>query len=925
MSTADPSELPDPFGLADLRSATLRAWRASPTRFAEDSSSENDLVTVGYRDRLITELAANAADAAAAAGVPGRLTIWADDGGLHVANTGAPVTVAGAQSLLALRVSAKTSDDAGPGKVGRFGVGFTATAAVADRVEVRSTTGSFAFDRADTARAVRAAGLDPDTVDRAPLLRLAWPIEVGPARDHDTEIVLVPSAGGDTDVLASAALDQAPDLLLELEALAEVRVGDTVVGIRRDRGAGGTSRIGVTTDSPHGVHTRTWLEATRSGTRWLVEIGADGPVIAHLSTLRAPTPTDIELSLPALCITDLALTPDRRHLHPDADIETAAVGYADLVAALVAPWRPLLIPVPARAHNRDDASLIAGVLGELRTHAWLPAVAGTDLAPERAVVLPDLTAGLADVLAPLMGDLAHPDVSERRDLARLRSVGVREIGLADLAERLAGIDRPPTWWHDLYAALSPLVTTAIDAEELGALPVPRSDGRTNIGARGLFVTDRIDRPISWIPTVTPQARHPLLERLGAEALSVEQALADPALAALIDTVDDDEAAELADEVFALLAADPDATVPDALSGLLVPDSDGELRNVDELLLADSPLASVLVDDAPFGTVDPDLEKRVGAEVLRRLGAGWGFLTLVDDLPVAPDHDLPDEEEWWDAQPDAPETLAAVRDLDLVDERRWPRALTLLATDDTTAPLLADRDGYTAWWLRRHAVVDGHRLGWYRAPSDTAVEGVRDPLDHPHADALGAALGGIAVESAHDAETMLANLGDRDRTITPGVAVAVYASVVAAVRAGTVSLADIAVPQRIRAVSGEAVERALVVDRPWLVQVLDAREMVLAGLPVETDAAETLAEILDLPTAGDELDAVVRDPGEAVTAGDVEPVLYAAQWGREPSGGEVRLHDELWIRLRRNGVDDDVRVDLWVDGRGITHLQRRFRS
>ncbi len=925
MSTADPSDLPDPFGLADLRSATLHAWRTSPTRYAEDSSSENDLVTVGYRDRLITELAANAADAAATAGVPGRLTIWADAGGLHVANTGAPVTVAGAQSLLALRVSAKTADDAGPGKVGRFGVGFTATAAVADRVEVRSTTGSFAFDRADTARVVRAAGLDPDTVDRAPLLRLAWPIDAGPAPGHDTEIVLVPSAGGDTAALASAALDQAPDLLLELEALAEVRVGDTVVGIARSLGADGTSRIAITTDSPHGVQDRTWLEATRSGTRWLIEIGADGPVIAHLSTLRAPTPTDIELSLPALCITDLALTPDRRHLHPDADIDTAAAGYADLVAALDAPWRPLLIPVEARAHNRDDASLIAAVLGELRTHAWLPTVAGTDLAPERAVVLPDLTAGLADVLAPLMGDLAHPDVSERRHLARLRSVGVREIGLADLAERLVGIDRPPTWWHDLYAALSPLVTTAIDAEELGALPVPRSDGRTNIGARGLFVTDRIDRPISWIPTVTPQARHPLLERLGAEALSVEQALAEPALAALIDTVDDDEAADLADEVFALLAADPDATVPDALSGLLVPDSDGELRPVDELLLADSPLASVLVDDAPFGTVDPDLEKRVGAGVLRRLGAGWGFLILLDDLPVAPDHDLPDEEEWWDAQPDAPETLAAVRDLDLVDERHWPRALTLLATDDTTAPLLADRDGYTAWWLRRHAVVGGHRLGWYRAPSDTAVDGVRDPLDHPHADALAAALGGIAVESAHDAEAMLANLGDPDRAITPGVAAAVHASVVAAVRSGTVDLADIAVPQRIRAVSGEAVERALVVDRPWLVQVLDAREMVLAGLPVDPDGAETLAEILDLPTAGDELDAVVRDPGDAVAAGDTEPVLYAARWGREPSGGEARLHDELWIRLRRNGVDDDVRVDWWVDERGITHLQRRSRS
>ena len=55
----------DPFGTATLRSSTLDAWAASPTRLAEDAAAEADLVTVGYQDRLLTELAANAADAAA--------------------------------------------------------------------------------------------------------------------------------------------------------------------------------------------------------------------------------------------------------------------------------------------------------------------------------------------------------------------------------------------------------------------------------------------------------------------------------------------------------------------------------------------------------------------------------------------------------------------------------------------------------------------------------------------------------------------------------------------------------------------------------------------------------------------------------------------------------------------------------------------
>ena len=89
-SDADPVN-PDPFGTARVRAATLQAWRSSPTRLAEDIAAETDLVSVGYRDRLLTELAANAADAAAVAEQPGALTIWLSGSELHVANTGAPL------------------------------------------------------------------------------------------------------------------------------------------------------------------------------------------------------------------------------------------------------------------------------------------------------------------------------------------------------------------------------------------------------------------------------------------------------------------------------------------------------------------------------------------------------------------------------------------------------------------------------------------------------------------------------------------------------------------------------------------------------------------------------------------------------------------------------------------------------------------
>ena len=57
----------DPFGTAELRRRVLDAWTASPARFREDANAEDDLRVGGYRDRLLVELAQNAADAAAAA------------------------------------------------------------------------------------------------------------------------------------------------------------------------------------------------------------------------------------------------------------------------------------------------------------------------------------------------------------------------------------------------------------------------------------------------------------------------------------------------------------------------------------------------------------------------------------------------------------------------------------------------------------------------------------------------------------------------------------------------------------------------------------------------------------------------------------------------------------------------------------------
>ena len=67
----------DTFGTDRTRAAVLAAWTASTARFREDANAEEDFALGGYRDRLIVELAQNAADAALRAGVPGvlRLTL----------------------------------------------------------------------------------------------------------------------------------------------------------------------------------------------------------------------------------------------------------------------------------------------------------------------------------------------------------------------------------------------------------------------------------------------------------------------------------------------------------------------------------------------------------------------------------------------------------------------------------------------------------------------------------------------------------------------------------------------------------------------------------------------------------------------------------------------------------------------------------
>ena len=161
-------------------------------------------------------------------------------------------------------------------------------------------------------------------------------------------------------------------------------------------------------------------------------------------------------------------------------------------------------------------------------------------------------------------------------------------------------------------------------------------------------------------------------------------------------------------------------------------------------LPGSPFASVMGEDE-LAFVDAEYTERWGEQPLAACGVLANFaLVRATDVVLDPDELEPRDSDFaepddaglldavdvWcedvlDRLPDTPvppvaTEIVAVRDLDLVDEDRWPEALALLSRpplrDALTQPvriLLPDGTHevvrpYTAWWLRGHPVLGGRR-------------------------------------------------------------------------------------------------------------------------------------------------------------------------------------------------------------------------
>lgn len=926
----------------------LTAWRDSPTRLREDAAAEADLVRAGYRDRLLTELAQNAADAATAAGVPGQLVIRFDGRTLSVSNTGAPLNISGVHAMTALRASGKndTSDT-----VGRFGVGFTAVLTVSDEVELRSTSGSLRFSRTRTRDALRRAGISvpegPAAADFAPpVLRLAWPVPVGPTSGADTEVVLRLRDEVDVEHLSAAMRREAVDLLLELPALRSIRIdSEELVAHTRDLGAPGASELRI---SGFGTE-RIWWQFRTEHARWLLPVRDGAPVPAAPDVLRAPTRSDEELSLPALLIADIPMQPDRRRLLPGARLDGIATGYADFARALPPEDRLVLVPTPGFARSEADGLLREAIVRELREQPWLPVVVdepegeatgidGADLpmgaeadgrgsmkyrttVPNRASVFPDLTVELAGLLAGMVGPLVPPSLSGRRYAEALSVLDVHRIGPARIAELSGGLDRPPHWWYALYDALEPFVGDRLAVEELGALAVPLADGRVVTGPRTVVLDDQLREPVPvrWARLVHPEAAHPLLARLGARQATAGELLTDPGLRAELTERPGDP--ETVDAVLRLAASTGTDTLPDWLGLLEIRDDTGELRPADELLLPDAPLAELLIPDSPLGTVAADIVDRYGAAALRAVGVGWDFGIVSETDPTGPDHQLDDEDAWWAGLSEDPPELTAVRDLDLVDDASWPEALWRLLSEERTRALLADRDGYTAWWLRRYARIDGLPLGRYRHPGDIEFAGLLPELpitglSRADLDVLRSSLADPKAIDAELATALLEALADPTRTPAPETVSLAHARLSAV--APRLDLTAVDPPDRVRALSGAVIDAAdaLVLDRPCFGLAVPPDRLVVG----DPDSAAELATLLDLPLVSESVAVEILGAGHETTWMD-EPlgVVLRRMFALPAQDGPLVVHDDLRVRLH-GAVRRTVSVPWWQDG-ATTHLRR----
>ncbi|TCO50485.1 hypothetical protein EV646_102559 [Kribbella antiqua] len=938
----------DLFGTAAVRERVLAGWAAAPVRFREDANAEEDLALGGYADRVVIELAQNAADAAARAGVPGRVHFSLRGETLVVANTGTPLSAEGVESLATLRASAKRDEPS----VGRFGVGFSAVLAVTDEPVILSRTGGVRFSRADTAAVIAALespGLDTEVRRRdghVPVLRLPFEAEGEPPEGYDTAVIL-PLRDEAAVTLVRRLLAEAGDpLLLALPGLAQVEIEtDDEHRVLEDA----ESRWWV--HRAAGVfdeHEREQLLADRpteerSRPNWSV-LWAIPRTDAELpGVVQAPTPTDEALSLPALLLASFPLDPTRRHVAQgpltDRLVTEAAKAYAELLRERAEDGDDVLQFVPTGlAAGALDRALREEIVALLPDTPMVRSVEdGTLLRPRDAVVVEGADEAFTTVLAPIVRGLIRSSLQFR---AALDALQVRRLELAEVVDQL-GASEDPEWWRALYSSLSGMVTDPLLRESLGTLPVPLADGRLVRGVRGLLLPAP-ELPLDvlaafgeyGVRVVHPDAADPALERLGALPATPRTLLEDGAVRTAVEhSAEADDPDAIAHAVLSLVAADPSqAEGLWWLSDLVLRDADGDLVPANALVIPGSEAEEVL-DDEEVAPIDRAALDRYGLPALEAVGvlATLGAVTAsdvaLDELPESL-KDLDGIEDWaYDVAPDGSRygatigELTAIRDLDWITDDAWPRVLELLGSSPDLRRALVtqvrvvgpdDRPlgvpSYAAWWIRERVLLeDGEPLAGRADPEADPV--LAQFLDEAPAwtarldPEVRTAVGLVREVGDLDADgisLVLGRLADPEREVDESAILRLWSQL------GPLALFPAEPPEELRVLTDDGrtrvidISEAVVVDAPMWLQREDLGGFVVAS----GAAADGLSDLFDVPMAQEVAQGKVDGEG---LAADVPPIVRELVSEVPQTWWE---HEELTV--------DGVEVSWWVDDDGAPH-------
>ncbi|WP_396215642.1 DEAD/DEAH box helicase [Gemmatimonas sp.] len=438
----------------------LSSYDADARSISEHFGIEETVLAGGYGYRQILELVQNGADALLEAQHPGaspepvgRIHVQLSGSHLYVANTGASLSVEGLNALLSSHLSPKRGN-----QIGRFGLGFKSLLRLDGRIDIFTRgAGDIRFDPRRCREEIRRRY----QVDRAPALRLAWPLPPT-ERAEDAicaelswaeTIIRVEVGSGDLVGHIQQEIRSFPaEFLLFFPVPTRLTLEDGEAGAREvrltieraehvlhDGDAVSRWRLAmheVRIDDPRAVADATHLHARESvPVSWAMPLEGRREEVGRF---WAFFPTHTQTYLPGILNAPWKLNSDRNAIiggEWNRELMAAAAQLiADTLPSLWSPEDPArpLDAFPRQLDRRDEdaAPLVESLWGRLKDATVIPDCTGALRRANELFRHPKDTHELASAWQSLAGAqqrglLVHPSCLERQRASRLNALAER--------------------------------------------------------------------------------------------------------------------------------------------------------------------------------------------------------------------------------------------------------------------------------------------------------------------------------------------------------------------------------------------------------------------------------------------------------------------------------------------------------------------